>query len=263
MTRVTAWSAERAGRADAARGVYEPGNFIESRLGARPQWSPDANDAHRVMLSDLNPAELPDVDDDVRHLEQEAVGHIHPWVIAAFMLVLFAIESLASVGSMRWLGVDEPAYRIMYGLGLACLLIFLAHVVMAPRLPAAARAIGLLILLCLAGVLGVTRGSGLDGSSQSANLGAGMLLMFLTLGPALLCVSCWHRLNASALARRRLRQARSSQRHTRERQSAATGTITRIGRQQSHFDEQAARLRAAYNLGHKRTSQNSGGTSHD
>ena len=244
----------RAGRNDARRSVYDPENYLISVLGARLEWVPANSDAHRVLLADLAPLDLRDLHEDVRHAEERVVEHWHPLVIVVGMILLFVTECLSSIHLVNRLGFEGPVERVVFGIALAAGLTCLVHLIFSSRESLLVR-VGWTSALVVVGVaIAVARASMLTGDTDppSWTLSAGVIVLMLTLAPAVFIPMLVTSLVLSTRSRRALKSARRSLRLRRRDQLNARASVMNHSHQQSRWDADAARIRSAYDLGHKR-----------
>ncbi len=233
----------RAARREAQIDVDSMENHVISNLGPRPAFNPLDNFEHAQVARDLNrTSELEEWRADRRELEDQRAGLISVPGGAALLLTLYIIEALGCVLILRSLGFPNPE-RLLFGLALAALIFTLtAAVVHHPRW----WSLGLYGLLVL-GVAVVRSGEiASEDGTMGEDLAGGVVLIFVTVGPAFLAELLFKRLSPAVRAwrdsiklRRRIRTAEKAQRRAR-------AYLERVGRGGEAWDREAERSRHIY-----------------
>ena len=266
MNRVRKWRAVRKGSREAAIGVNSGEDHGIGEFGLRPEFDPAGNLEHAQVSHNLNNlAEIEELRDDLRSEENELSRHFSPYVLSLGLLALFVIEAVASIQVIRALGY-EGEERLSFGLMLAAFLFFITYLAAnmgreagsdqpePGRRPAwfyvVLAAYGALVLAVT--VVRVDEVAGED-VWMRADIAAGVVLLFATLGPAWLAellmrqrVPAAHAHKTVRLLRRRLRRAERAHKQ-------ATTFVRRLARRGVAWDQEMAQTQALYGAAHRRT----------
>lgn len=242
---------ERRAREDARLGIYEADSYITATLGPEPTFDPVGNLRHANVGSRLQDPTIEEVRSDLRREEDDMAHHPSAHLLLAFLLVLLFMECAGSTYVVRTLGI-EPPERVVFGAALAVCIFFMTW--LCSRAKNRVASIAALIALGLLGasltVIRVAENAG-DGASRAIGWATALIMMAITVGPAVMAEHVL-RLLAPVLpiVRRRFRlgrrlgQAQFSQR-------TASWFVNRVASRREEWQQVSARMRAAYDIAHR------------
>jgi hypothetical protein len=258
---------EERAREDARLGIYQPDAYVVASQGAEPDFNPVENLEHAGVGSHLQDPTIAELEQDIRHDEDELARHPSPLVLTTFLVLLLVLEAAGAIYIMKTLGIGNPE-RIIFGSALAVCVFFTAW--LASRTTNRALSIGALVALgVLVAALSVIRvdDNATDGGSRAVGGASAVIMVAVTVGPAVMAEYILRLLAPTLPIWRRVRQLhRRIARSTRSR-SSASKFVTRVARRRDHWQQEAAQRRAIYDVAHGAAraeladSRPSGGTS--
>jgi hypothetical protein len=233
----------RTARREASLDVDSIEDHVIASLGPRPVFDPVGNPVHARVAADLQrAAEIEEWRADLREQEDLRTGYISVPAGTAVLSALYIIEVLGCVLILRSLGFPNPE-RLLFGLGLAALIFTLtAAVVHHPRWWSLAL-YGLLVLGVTIVRLGEVAGE--DGT-VGEELAGGVLLLFVTVGPAFLAELLFRRLSPAVRGWREVGKLRRRLRAAERARQRAQKYVERLGREQVAWEHEAERRRHLY-----------------
>lgn len=245
LTRLFTARAAKQHRADVGE------EYLTSTLGPRPAWD-TSNPYHMQLTSDMQAGALPELEDDLRGIEEEQTRHTAPFLLTAGLALLYGAEAVGAVLIFRALGY-EGAVRFILGAMLAALIFFIT-IIAAKQSERGQRtgwfyiAVAAFALLIAAiTVVRVNEASNED-TSLLTELATGALMMFTSVGPALYAEYLGRQREASVRLARRARQLRRRIRAMRARRETAQHQYAQFGRELLAYERRREQLRNTYDV---------------
>jgi len=261
---VIRWFQDRELKSRAREHAKFGGNLVEqevlARLGPRPGWDPNNNLEHGHIAHDLhNRAEIEELEEDLRHEEDEMSHHPSPGALNASLVFLFCAEFVGSSLVARALGLENPEKSIVAAL-LACFAFFVTFVTVrsalgtSPRpgeVPRRSPWFSLFVVVYAAfvvsvAILRVDETSASEGSSTGVDLASAAVMLFATVGPAAVAESTMRRRAPAAFHTKEIRKLRRRLKEARRAHSRAQNYVDAVARQEAWWDYESGRLRALY-----------------
>ena len=248
MTILEAWTVQSNAKRDATAGVDSRDDVVKALLGERPMLDPSKPDHRRVEV-DLNlDAEIQTRENQLEALEDRRA---HEPTIVPINLVLglcYVSEPMACVSLMASYGFLNPE-KTIFGVMLAAGIFGITSI--AARLSGRAR---YAVCALYAGLVVAVAGSRLaergDGSVTSG--AEAIVLVFLTVGPALLAEWCWRRRAPGAILAKQTRLVRRRLADVRGRRERAQQYVNKITTAERRWENDATLIRSAYAKEHRR-----------
>ena len=241
---------EARARHDAKLGIYQPEAYVVASQGAEPGFDPVENLEHASVGSHLQDPTIAELQQDIRNDEDELARHPSPELLTTFLVLLLVLEAAGAIFVMKTLGIENPE-RIVFGSALAVCVFFTAW--LASRTGNRAVSIAAFVALgLLVSALSVIRvnDNATDGGSQAVNGASAVIMMAVTVGPAVMAEYILRLLALTLPVWRRVRQLRRRiARSTRSRKGASK-FVTRVAKRRDNWQREAARRRAIYDVAH-------------
>ncbi len=254
-----------------------------TRLGPTPAVDPATQVDQARWVSDASQrSALPALGADINEREQGLATEPRKWLLICALVVLWLVESIASIQVMRTAGVENPE-RIALGLMLAGF-VFAATAgtarVIEQKVREVARASGdeakrtrtprwlflgaltayAVFILALALIRSDEAAVG-DGSSRVVEWAIAVIMVAATVGPALLAEIVIRHLFRVAPAHNVLRVKRRQYRDLKKRVEEASERLDDLARRQRRYDADRAGLSAIYRRWNARGTRNGAGQS--
>jgi hypothetical protein len=241
---------EERARHDAQLGIYQPDAYVVASQGAEPRFDPVENLEHASVGSHLQDPTIAELQQDIRNDEDELARHPSPQLLTSFLVLLLILEAAGAIYVMKTLGIENPE-RIIFGSALAVCVFFTAW--LASRTGKRAVSIAAFIALgLLVSALSVIRvnDNATDGGSQAVNGASAVIMMAVTVGPAVMAEYILRLLAPTLPVWRRVRQLRRRIASSTRSRTGAAKFVTRVAKRRDHWQQEAARRRAIYDVAH-------------
>jgi hypothetical protein len=242
---------ESRAREDARLGIYEPDAFITATIGPEPSFDPVGNLRHANVGSRLQNPAIEEGEADMRREEDEMARHPSHHLLFAFLMVLLFMECAGAIYVMRTMGVESPE-RIVFGTALAVCIFFMTWLCSRAknRLVSIGALTALGLLVAALTLVRVDENTG-DGGSSTMNWATGLIMMAVTVGPAVMAEHVLRLVGpVLPIVRRRFRLGRRVAR-ARLGQRTATWYVNRVASRRADWQQTAARIRASYDIAHR------------
>jgi hypothetical protein len=252
---------EQRAREDAKLGIYQPDDYVVATQGPEPVFDPVANLEHSTVGSRLQDPTIAELQEDIRHDEDELARHPSPQLLGTFLLLLLVLEAAGAIYIMKTLGIENPE-RIVFGSALAVCVFFTAW--LASRTGNRALSIAALVALgVLVSALSVIRvdDNAAEGGSRAVNWASAVILAAVTVGPALMAEHILRLLAPTLPVVRRVWQLRRRIASSTGSRSGATRFVTRVAKRRDRWQREAARRRAIYDVAYRAARAELGGES--
>jgi hypothetical protein len=241
---------ERASE-DARLGIYEPDAYITATIGPEPSFDPVGNLRHANVGSRLQNPAIEETEADMRREEDEMARHPSAHLLLTFLMILLFMECAGAIYVMRTMGVESPE-RIIFGTALAVCIFFMTWLCSRARNRAislaAIAALGLLVAALT--VIRVDENTG--GGSSAVGWATALVMMAVTVGPAVMAEHVLRLIGpVLPIVRRRYRLRRRAA-QARFGQRTATWFVNRLASRRDGWQQTAARIRASYDIAHRR-----------
>jgi len=241
---------ERASE-DARLGIYEPDAYITATIGPEPSFDPVGNLRHANVGSRLQNPAIEETEADMRREEDEMARHPSAHLLLTFLMILLFMECAGAIYVMRTMGVESPE-RIIFGTALAVCIFFMTWLCSRARNRAislaAIAALGLLVAALT--VIRVDENTG--GGSSAVGWATALVMMAVTVGPAVMAEHVLRLIGpVLPIVRRRYRLRRRAA-QARFGQRTATWFVNRLASRRDDWQQTAARIRASYDMAHRR-----------
>ena len=242
---------EERAREDARVGVYDPDALIVSTLGPEPSFDPVDNFHHGTVGSRLQNPALEETQQDLRREEDELARHPSPHMLTSFVCLLLFVEACGAVYIMRALGIDNPE-RIVFGTALAICIFFATWLASRARnrLMSIAALLALCLLVTALTLVRVEENAGDDGS-KAIDYAAGVIMLAITVGPALMAEHVLRLLAPALPVMRRILRLRTRLSRAQRQQKSATRFVSRVADRRQAWQSEAARRRAIYDRAYR------------
>lgn len=248
MTILDVWTVQSNAKKDAKAGVDSCNDLISSRLGDRPVFDPARLDHKRIEEDiQLDPA-IKDLEDEVKLLEDQQAHEPRLLPINLVLALCYGAEPLACASLMKSYGFENPE-KFIFGVMLAAGVFAVTSI--ASRMTGHAKymayAVYTALVIAVAGSRLAERGDGSISSWPEA-----VVLMFLTVGPAILAEWCWRRRENAAKLSKQARNVRRRLGEMRGRRVSAQRFVDRVISAQRGWDNDATVIRSTYAKEHRR-----------
>jgi hypothetical protein len=225
--------------------------YLTSTLGPRPEWD-TSNPYYMQLTSDMQAGPLPELEDDLRNIEEEQTRHTAPLLLTIVLFLLYGAEAVGSILIFRALGYDG-AVRFILGAMLAALVFFIT-IIAAKQSERGQRtgwfylAIIAYALLIVAITIVRVHEASTEDTSLLMELATGALMMFTSVGPALYAEYIGRQREVSVRLARRARQLRRRIRQITSRREHATQEHIRFGRELLAYGKRRQQLKSTYGV---------------
>lgn len=236
---------------------------VTAELGPEPVFDGVNDPEHGQVAQALSRSEIDEAEADVRRVDDEASRHSSPWLLFAFLTGLFLVEWIGASMVFRAIQVDNPERAVLGGM-LAIFAFFITYcTVRLAETPSAGGAqavqpggrstwfyvvLGAYALLVIAVVaLRVNAASGTPDGSTATDTASGLVMLFVTIGPAAVAemvMRRWAPAAEHAKTRRVLRRRLAARERALRR---AEEYMRDFARRRQEWRERATELRARYN----------------
>jgi hypothetical protein len=228
-------------------------------VGPRPAWDPVNNPEHGLILRDLDRSEIEELEADLRGAEDEASRHTAPWILFCSLVGLFIVEWIGTTMVVRALDFENPERSILGGM-LAIFAFFITYCSVRFALPTVASGeaaprrspwfyvvpVGYALFVLAVTALRVHEASATAEGSLTADIASGLVMLFVTIGPAAVAEMVMRRWVPAARAAKRRRTLRRRLARRQRALRRAENYRRNLGRRQEEWDRKAAQLRALY-----------------
>jgi hypothetical protein len=248
MTILESWTIQANARKDAKAGVESCEDRVKASLGERPAFDPSRLD-HKRIEEDLHlDGEINNLENEVAGLEDQLAAEPGVLVNRTAVVGCYLAEAWACISLMGSYGFRNPektVFGVMLALFIFWITAMLSHV-------SGRRRIGAYVMY--AALVVAVAGSRLDerGDGAAINWAEAVVLMFLTIGPAMFADWCLRRIHAAAALAKKLRVVRPRLARLRGRRDRAQAIVDKIHEAQRQWDNEATRTRSVYWMEHRR-----------
>lgn len=233
--------------------------YLVGTLGPRPTWD-TSNPYYMQLTSDMQAGELPELEDDLRAVEQEQTRHNAPVLLTMQLCAAYGAETIGAVLLFRDLGYDG-AVRFILG-GMLAALVFFITIIAAKQAERGQRTgwfyivmVAFALLIIAITIVRIHEASTEDTSVVMA-AATGCLMLFTSIGPAAYAEHIGRQREASVRLARRARQLRRRIRHITTRRERATQEHIRFGRELLAYEQKREQLKNTYHVArHKEESK--------
>lgn len=225
--------------------------YLTSTLGPRPEWD-TTNPYYMQLTSDMQTGPLPELEDDLRNIEEEQTRHTAPLLLTIVLFLLYGAEAVGSILIFRALGYDG-AVRFILGAMLAALVFFIT-IIAAKQAERGQRtgwfylAVIAFALLIVAITIVRVHEASTEDTSLLMELATGALMMFTSVGPALYAEYLGRQREVSVRLARRARQLRRRIRTIRTQREHAEKQYAQFGRELLAYERRRAQLKSTYDV---------------
>ncbi len=248
MTILDAWTVQSNAKKDAKAGVESCDDVVKAMLGERPTFDPSRPDHKRVEEDlHLDPA-IKNQEDQLQVLEDQRAHESWLFPINLVLALCYLAEPFACISLMKSYGFENPE-KTIFGAMLAAGIFAITSIAtrMSGRARLAAYAMYAALVLAVAGSRLAERG---DGSATSWT--EAIVLMFLTVGPAMLAEWCWRRREKAARLAKQMRIVHRRLADLRGRRELAQQFVNKITALERRWDNDATVVKSAYSKEHRR-----------
>jgi len=242
---------EERAREDARLGIYNPDAFILSTLGPEPVFDPVNNFQHGEVGSRLQNPVIEETQQDLRREEDELARFASAHLLIAFLAVLLVMETLASIYVMKSMGIESPE-RIIFGFALALCIFFVTWLCSRAR----SRLLSIAALIALGGLVAaltavrVNDNAG-DDSSSRIDFAEALIMMAVTIGPAVMAEHVLRLLAPALPVMRRIGRLRSRLGTATGEKKSANRFAERLSIRREAWQRESARRRAMYDVAYR------------
>lgn len=248
MTILETWTVQSNAKKDAKVGVESCADLVNAMLGERPAFDPTRPD-HKLVEEDLHlDTGIKDQENQLQVLEDQRAHEPRLLPINLVLALCYLAEPFACISLMKSYGFENPE-KTIFGVMLAAGIFAITSIAarMNGRTRFAAYAMYAALVLAVAGSRLAERGDASPTSWTEA-----IVLMFLTVGPAILAEWCWRRRENAAKLAKQLRIVRRRLADLRGRRERAQQFVNRITAAERCWDNDSTTIKSAYSKEHRR-----------
>ena len=248
MTIVETWTVQSNARKDAKAGVESCDDVVKALLGERPTFDPAKPDHQRVEEDLHLDAEIKDQETQLETLEDQRTHEPMLLPIDLVLILCYVAEPFACISLMKSYGFLNPE-KTIFGVMLAAGIFAITSIAARTSGRGRIAAYGMYAVLVLA-----VAGSRLAERGDAASMGwtEAIVLMFLTVGPAMLAEWCWRRRENAAKLAKQIRIVRRRLGDLRGRRERAQQFVNKLTAAERRWDNDATLIKSAYSKEHRR-----------
>jgi hypothetical protein len=242
---------EARAREDARLGVYNPEAYVIATLGPQPAFDPVGNYRHGEVGSRLQNPAIEEIRQDIRREEDDRARHASALLLVAFLMVLLFMESAGAIYVMRALGVESPE-RVIFGTALAVCIFFVTWLCSRARnrIASIGAILALGALISAVTLIRVDESGGEEGS-KAVDFATAIIMMAVTVGPAVMAEHVLRQLGPIMPALRRVLRLRGRLNAAVLQQKRANRFVAKLADKREAWQNESARLRALYDIAYR------------
>ena len=242
---------EARAREDARLGIYNPDAYVVATLGPQPAFDPVGNYRHGEVGSRLQNPAIEEIRQDIRREEDDRARHASALLLVAFLMVLLFMESAGAIYVMRALGVESPE-RVIFGTALAVCIFFVTWLCSRARnrIASIGAILALGALISAVTLIRVDESGGEEGS-KAVDFATAIIMMAVTVGPAVMAEHVLRQVGPIMPALRRVLRLRGRLNAAVLQQKRANRFVAKLADKREAWQNESARLRALYDIAYR------------